>query len=284
MTFPKWQAAIRPKVDGSLNLHNYFANLDFFVMLSSATGVLGNSSQANYASGGTFQDALARHRTSNGLPAVSIDLGMVKSVGYVSETAGVAERLARIGYRPLEEDEVLRIIAAAVRDPLRELQASQIITGLAPFAHADDILWRQEPRFQGLKLNALASSHANKANQNGNNNKKDGASSFKASLAGCASLDAAAALTTAAIIAKLAEMFMIPETQIDKSKPMSEYGVDSLVAVELRNWLIARTQAEMSIFDVLQSPSLAALAEKIAARKGFVNGGAAAALVVAGAV
>ena len=282
MSFSKWQAAIRPKVEGSLNLHNYFTKLDFFVMLSSATGVLGNPSQANYASGGTFQDAVARNRTSNGLPAVSIDLGMVKSVGYVPETAGVAERLARIGYRPLEEDEVLRIIAAAVRDRRRELHASQIITGLAPFAQTDDMLWREKPRFQGLKHNTLASSHADKTSQSGNS--KDGASSFKASLASCASFDAAAALITAAIIAKLAEMFMIPETQISMAKPMSEYGVDSLVAVGLRNWLIARTQAEMSIFDVLQSPSLAALVEEIAAKKGFANGGAAAAIAVAGAV
>ena len=66
-------------------------------------------------------------------------------------------------------------------------------------------------------------------------------------------------------------MFMIPEAEIDASLPTSEYGVDSLVAVELRNWLFAKAAAEMSIFDMLQSKSLNALAEKVATKSAYVR-------------
>lgn len=110
MSFDNYLAANRPKFTGSLNLHELLPNLDFFVMLSSAAGTVGNASQANYAAGSTFQDALARHRSSMGLPAVAIDLGVVKSVGYVAENKVVAERLTRKDFTPLEEDEVLRLL------------------------------------------------------------------------------------------------------------------------------------------------------------------------------
>ncbi|CAN8104204.1 unnamed protein product [Discula destructiva] len=58
--------------------------MDFFLMLSSISGVLGLVSQANYGAGNTFQDALARHRTAEGLPAVAIDLPAVSQVGVVT--------------------------------------------------------------------------------------------------------------------------------------------------------------------------------------------------------
>ena len=62
-------------------------------------------------------------------------------------------------------------------------------------------------------------------------------------------------------------MFMVPETGIDRSKPPSMYGVDSLLAVDLRNRQSAHLQAELSIFDVLQSESLAKLGEVTAAKR-----------------
>lgn len=47
---------------------------------------------------------MARYRTAKGLSAVSIDLGMVKAIGYVAETKGVEEQLTRIGFAELEEE------------------------------------------------------------------------------------------------------------------------------------------------------------------------------------
>ena len=266
MKYEQWINAIRPKVLGTQNLHTQFGStLDFFIMLSSATGVLGNTSQANYAAGGTFQDAFARYRTSQGLPAVSIDLGMVKSVGYVAETAGVSERLAKIGYRPLEEEEVLRIIEAAVRTPLRQQQQrhSQIITGLAQFENVDDIVWREELRFTGLRrLQTSKSKSAGSA--------KKGGDSFGHLLSTATSLEEATDHIANAIINKLSEMFMLAAAEIDKSQGLAKYGVDSLVAVELRNWLVSRMQTDISIFDIMQSASLMVLAEKAAAKSKFV--------------
>jgi len=56
MTLEQYNAALRPKVHGSWNLHKLLSknDLEFFVMLSSLSGVVGLASQCNYAAGGTF--------------------------------------------------------------------------------------------------------------------------------------------------------------------------------------------------------------------------------------
>lgn len=46
-----------------------------------------------------------------------------------------------------------------------------------------------------------------------------------------------------AIIQQLLDKFKIPVAEIDKSMPLAKYGVDSLVTVELQNWIIAHSQA-----------------------------------------
>ncbi|KAL3471662.1 hypothetical protein BJX99DRAFT_263063 [Aspergillus californicus] len=78
--------------------------LDFFVVLSSAVGVVRNSSQANHGAGPSFLDALANHRRSIGLPALSLDLGIIASVGYVSENDEVRKQLNRMGHDTISED------------------------------------------------------------------------------------------------------------------------------------------------------------------------------------
>ena len=70
MSFDEWRLALQAKVQGTWNLHHALPNLDFFIMLSSLLGVIGNPGQANYTAAGAFQDAFARHRIAKGLPAV----------------------------------------------------------------------------------------------------------------------------------------------------------------------------------------------------------------------
>ncbi|KAK4149349.1 KR domain-containing protein [Chaetomidium leptoderma] len=108
MTPSQWQAALDPKVTATLNLEALFPSLDFYILLSSAIGVIGSASQSNYSAGGTFQDAISRRRAVSGLPCVAIDLGMVSGVGFVAESdAAVSNRLLEHGHRPLSEAEML---------------------------------------------------------------------------------------------------------------------------------------------------------------------------------
>lgn len=128
-------------------------------MLSSAVGIVGNSSQANYAAGSSFLNALSQHRRSLGLPALSLDLGIINSVGYVAENAEVAKRLARMGHDSISEDRMLALIELAIADSQQNKRPSQIVTGLS--TRELDAAWIQDSKFAILRQtrSAGASSH-----------------------------------------------------------------------------------------------------------------------------
>nr|UPX44674.1 Type I Iterative PKS [Penicillium fuscum]UXX61831.1 Type I Iterative PKS [Penicillium fuscum] len=263
MTLADYQTAINPKVHGTWNLHTQFAqkdSLDFFVMLSSAVAVAGNASQANYAAGGSYQDALARWRVSQGLPGVSIDLGAVKSIG-VAANSGVLGHLARVGFSPINEEQVLSILGTTILHPYDP----QVVVGLdsRPGSHWDAMGESQlgrDMRFAALKPETDSVG----TNPTGSPN------SLASKLATTKSLEQAVDLIGAAIAEKISDIFMIPLDEIDLANKPAHYGIDSLVAVELRNMLVQQAAAEVSIFDILQSVSLAELSA-IAAKSAYIS-------------
>lgn len=257
MTFSQWDSAMQPKLRGSRNLDALFTDdLDFFVMLSSGCGVLGNPSQANYAAGGTYQDALARHRAAKGRAAVTIDLGIVQSIGFVAETAGVEERLLKSGHRPLSETEVLGLVEQAIRRPRRDPRTSQVASGLARTGtNTRDprfALLRKPPRLQGAGGGRIAGSGKE--------------ASLSEQIAQSRTAEEATAAVQEAVVAKISDIFVLEKSDIDPGLPLSRYGVDSLVAVELRNWLVPNARIEMSIFDLMGSSSLTDLATSVVKR------------------
>ena len=261
MTFEQWQRTIQSKVTSSTNLHKHLSNLSFFVMLSSMTGVTGHVSQANYSAGNVFQDALARHRTASGQPAVSLDLPGITDVGYVATKDSsqgdnrVRARVEALGLISLEIATILTIVEAAVlRSPQRARQDdAQVIVGIAPWDKLpDDAVVRQDRRFGTLRLasprgaGAAASAAAGAA-----------ASSPTGLLVrALATSTERARLVAEAVAKRLAVIFNVSAEEIDLAVPMSAHGVDSLVAVELRNWLSGAAKAKISIFEITQSNSL----------------------------
>lgn len=275
MKFEQWRNGIRPKIDSSRNLHKHLPDLSFFIMLSSAAGVVGHMSQANYAAGNTYQDALARHRTAHGQPAVTIDLSAVKSVGYVADREAIGdERLrARVEYAGLgaiDIEAVLRLVEDAIRNPLRSsLYESQVIVGPNYQGITNDSPIRGDRRFGTLRI---ASQHGLKDTV-GASNKSSTAALVQALSKPSTTPDQATALLVDAIAVKLADIFNLPLADIDVDLPLSRYGVDSLVAVELRNWLSTGVKSKVSVFEILQSASLTDFGALVASKSELVKGG-----------
>ena len=83
VSFDQLNAVLRPKVLGTLFLDRIFhdQHLEFFILTSSITGVLGSPGQANYAAANTFMCGLAAQRRKRGLAATAINLGAIVGVG-----------------------------------------------------------------------------------------------------------------------------------------------------------------------------------------------------------
>ncbi|KAK5992090.1 Highly reducing polyketide synthase azaB [Cladobotryum mycophilum] len=255
MTYQQWQECISPKVDGTRNLSNLFQNddLEFFVVLSSVTGTLGNMGQANYTAAGTYQDALALNRVSKGLPGVSIDIGSVPSIGLAART-GAGARLDKGGYRVQDVPEMLRLTEIAIRHP----KLGQIVTGINTWSTPGTQSWRQEPRFSCLWLpggseDSDSSGHGQRLSLRDRLLKSD--------------RELIHEVLVEALRVRLAEILgMSTPGDVDAEVPLTSYGIDSLVAVELRNWVVLNVVSEISIFDITQSTSLNDLASRIKER------------------
>ncbi|KGO37540.1 Acyl transferase/acyl hydrolase/lysophospholipase [Penicillium expansum] len=263
MSLDSFNRAVRPKVDGTWNLHKATIGqpLDFFVILSSAVGVLGNPGQANYGAGNTYQDALASYLRTIGRPATAIDLGLMIDVGAVAEEeSGVKLRnLKRKGYVGVTEAELLASMGLVIQGAQKE-HTSVIIAGIDASEGGSEVSWMSSPIFSHLsKLDMLSSSGS----------KDQTTRSTLSLLKEVDSFTDASVIVLEAIRAKLSRNLMIDMAELDPHRPTSAFGIDSLIAVELRNWFQKDMKVDFPVFEILQASSLQSLAFKVAERSGF---------------
>ncbi len=275
MSLDDYYTAVKPKAQGSWNLHLLLPkNMDFFVLLASAGGVVGNRGQSNYASGNTYQDALAHHRVSLGQKCVSLDLGLVLSVGFAAENRDILGNIKQLGFTGIREAEFLAILDYLC-DPSLPLPlplASQIVTGVEvpkvlKNKESDQgknwVRWIRRPLFRGLAEldgNEVAATQS-----------LDASADYEALFKAAGSPAVAARHVAEGLRKKLSKTLLMPEEDVDMQKPIHSYGVDSLVAVEMRYWMAKEMKADVSIFDIMGNGSLAALSLLIAEKSGFFS-------------
>jgi acyl carrier protein len=264
MTQQDFKEALACKLKGTWNLHHAAertdARLDFFTMLSSISAIVGTSGQANYASGCAFQDAFALYRQSLGLAAHTVNLGIVEDVGYLSHHQELSDRIQRrSGLKGINEKhlhEILRLSILKQVNGRHGTSTTQMITGL-PYPLPDDSVLATDSRFQSLLV--TQSSHGNSGVTYRD---IDDASVFRAmvKVSGPAERLAAEAMK---LVNKQIVVALGLTTDVEESKPLSSYGIDSLAAVDLRNWLRVHLGAELTTLDILNAANLRSLALKV---------------------
>jgi NAD(P)-dependent dehydrogenase (short-subunit alcohol dehydrogenase family) len=210
-------AVLRPKLGGALALDMLTREdpIDLFLMFSSATTFLGAPGQGVYVAANMALEALARHRHAERLPALTVSWGPIADAGYLATRPEVRDTLARrLGTRPLPAAQALSGLPAII--------ASGLAT--AGFAEAN---WSEARRLLPILSAPLYSEIRVKV----------GGASYDESLGErLASLDPeqALALLVAVVTEEAAGILRLPAGDIDPARPLSQLGLVSLLAVELR--------------------------------------------------
>lgn len=265
MTHAQWTNTILPKVHGSKNLHEATLSqpLDFFILLSSLHSFIGNPGQANYAAGCAYQVALAQYRNNLGLPGTAIDLGIVRDVGYVVETQGKGSQVKVQDFKTISETEMLALLELGVRNPM----TGHMVTGLD--SDLDVAKWQdgmpffaRDPVLSHLHY-LRPHLHAAGAKETSTAGVVSTSLSLAAQLAAAASSAQSHEYILAALLKKLSRSLMMGVAELDAKRSLSAYGTDSLVAVELKNWISRETKVAVSVFDILQAGSISSLVDRV---------------------
>jgi len=114
----RMRTAMAPKANGAWILHQQTLGLplDHFVMFSSFSSIIGTTRQGNYVAGNAFLDAVAHHRRGLGLPALTINWGVVSGVGYVAQNVDLGAKLEQFGFKSLPVQQMLNILGVLMQE------------------------------------------------------------------------------------------------------------------------------------------------------------------------
>lgn len=259
LTQERLEKALRPKVAGAVNLHEAtrradspLAGVEQFVLFSSIAATLGSPGQANYAAANAALDALATQRRAAGLPAMSIAWGPWgddSGAGAGMASGDTADAVAAKGMGLLPPDEALRLLGELlVKQP-----AHAVVADARWDAMARLLAGRRPPLLADLLTYDAAPAR--------------GDASLRSRLLSAAPAERAELLTSM-VRGELSRVANVPAEEIQVDQPLTSLGIDSLMALELKNNLESKLAITLPMGKLLAGPTVATLAEAAAAELG----------------
>ena len=270
-TFEDWQIIMRPRVDAAWHLHELLPkDMDFFIGLGSLLGDTGNPGQAIYAGSAVFYHEFAKWRSALGMHTVSIALPVVLDVGYVASN-NLSDLLQQTLGATLTMADICTLVKGAVMasSPLhRDAKAIACIFYLdgkpirdGPWDYIHPVYARERVREEAAKRQKKMMTKRREA---------DGAlhsTTNGASTGPWQQVDDPLPGLTEALITKVAAMTMLDREEVGADAPLASLSLDSLVSVELRNWIRREAGVELVLSTITGSESLRVLAVEILAQR-----------------
>ena len=236
---------LRPKVMGGWLLHRLLQDdaLDFFILFSSAASVLGQPGQGNYAAANAFLDSLAHHRQAQGRPALSINWGAWAGEGFADSVGGkrLAARLALLGISSIAPKQALEVLGRLLGQ-----SATQVV--------AVPVDWKQFREVYpagsaSLLLSELAREEAEVPRPVGRTSERR-----DALLA--AEPAERRQLLQSYLCEQVARVLGLSPAKLDVQQPLSHLGLDSLMAVELKNRIAVDLKVNVPVVKFLEDFSV----------------------------
>lgn len=266
MTLEDFEGVIGPKVRGSQYLDRIFCSdpLEFFILFSSLSRVIGNPGQSNYAAANMFMASLASQRRARGVAASVIDIAMLVGFGWMWRNAGeiLEAQMKAAAYMSISEPEFHTIMAEAI-------EAGRPANGLGPEIHtglamSNTASWKRFPRFshfvpsehQSLTMNMVA-----KADK-----------SLRQLILEATSDDEILTVLETAFSRKLCLVLQLASTSspMDPKTALLSLGIDSLVAVELRSWFLKELAVDVPTLRILSDATIADISIEVKSKLKFL--------------
>lgn len=235
-----------PKLAGAWYLHQATQNLplSMFVLFSSLSSMLGAPGQANYSASNAFLDGLAYYRRAKGLPAIAINWGPWAEVGMAANSQVEANAKAS-GVHLIPPQDGLEWFAQV-------LASNPVQRGLMV------IDWNALATMSG-SIPAFLSELDVKASSGLDENLQKMADEFRKNLAE-APIDERTPMLIDKICEQIKRVMGLDESDtINPNQPLQELGLDSLMAVELRNILCALIGKQLPATLMFKYPTVASL-------------------------
>ncbi len=237
---------VEPKMIGGWNLHRQTESmpLDFFIAFSSMGSIFGMPGQANYAAGNLFLDSLPFYRRSKGMPGLTINWGYLREVGYVAERADLVERFESQGFKGISPREALAVLGKLMAQSPPQVSAVRM-----DWSRARDLGLSSMMASRFLELADTSTSPTCTENL-----------AIRRSLLAVPHELRKPILVTA-LKEKVATVLGASPDRVDLDTPLTDVGVDSLMAVELRNWVEGELRVSLPIVELMEGPSVNRLAD-----------------------
>jgi acyl transferase domain-containing protein/NADPH:quinone reductase-like Zn-dependent oxidoreductase/acyl carrier protein/SAM-dependent methyltransferase len=248
------RTVMAPKAYGAWLLHKGTLNLplDCFVMFSSISSIFGNPAQGNYSAANAFLDSLAHHRRALGLPALTMNWGVLGGEGYVARNERVAEFLARQGTTELSPGEVMSILESSLVAGNTQVAAIRV----------DWAKWRQF--FRSMQENPLLERIL--ASVEGQ--ESSGVTSDWRLKIESASPKDREPIIAAAVRDVVGSVLRVKPDSLRDDQPLTDLGLDSLMGVEIENSLEAAIGVALPPTSLMRARTIGQIASLIAGHMG----------------
>ena len=246
LTAERFERVLAPKLGGAIALDRLTRGdaIETFMVYSSITTTIGNPGQANYVAANAGMEALVAARRVEGLPGLSIGWGPIADVGYLSREQAISDALAsRMGAAHLRSDDALNLLPRLLTAGLAHIDVANMKWGTMR-KHLPHLA---SPLFAGVIGNQVA----------------DAAEADLARLLLDASPEEARAIMGQILADEVAAITKTPAGKIDLDRSLTDLGMDSLMAVELRMALERRFGANLPLLSLADGASIGAIAARI---------------------
>ena len=265
MSLDDYMKCINPKVQGTQNLDDAFGasgSLDFFIMLSSISSIMGKTGQSNYSVANAYQDAFAQSKATSKCRYIALNLAAVDGSVAITSLPPAQQEIMRQGSVLMSFEEVFKVLEYSMSPQANKDDLHQMILGFdRKSMHAvHDELALANPIFSQVPYldetedtAAVATTDIGKMLQQ------------------ATTPDEVQAIVVAGICQRFAMFIDRPPEEISPDVSMDEFGLDSLVAIELKNWLVRIFQSTLQTSEVLDAPNIKSLAKTISLRSKLVS-------------